>query len=345
MTRPPNDSSAEATPGARPFVAPPGRHAERLTEARNPATRTLDRVSLAEGLAMLHEQDRIALDAAAAAAPQVERAIELVVASFRAGGRLVYVGAGTSGRLGVLDASEQPPTYGVPPEMVQGIIAGGPGALVRSVEGAEDDARAGAAAIDAIGSPDATDTLHAPVGPRDTVMGITTGGRAPYVLAALARARELGASTVLLTCTPPLEGEENLADVRIDALVGPEPVTGSTRMKAGTATKLILNRITTLAMVAYGKVFENLMVDMRPTNEKLRDRAARILIEVSGGRPDAAPIGRERALELLGEAGGDLKTAIAACLGGGDVTAARRLLAEEGGHVARAIRRLRGAGN
>lgn len=306
-----------------PFQLPPSRHAERLTERRNERTKGIDRATIAEALAMLHAEDRAACEAAAAAAPEVARAIELVVEAFRASGRLIYVGAGTSGRLGVLDASEQPPTFGVPRETVQGIIAGGPEALTRSIEGAEDRADEGAAKIDEIGA-----------GPNDAVMGITTGGRAPFVLAALARARARGARTILLACTPPLEGESGLADCQIRALSGPEPVTGSTRMKAGTATKLILNQITTIAMIQMGKVYENLMVDLRPTNEKLVDRARRILREVTG-------LDEASAAARLEEAGRDLKAAIIMSLAGCDAATAREKLAERGGRVAEAIRALK----
>ncbi len=307
-----------------PSNLPPRRHAERLTEQRNPRTTKIDRVSIAEALAMLNSEDRLCCEAVEAVAPQVARVVEMVEQAFRAGGRLIYIGAGTSGRLGVLDASEQPPTFGVPPELVQGIIAGGRDALVRSVEGAEDHPGSGAQAMD-----------EACVGTHDVVVGITTGGRAPYVLGALARARQLGAKTVLLSCTPPLEGEANLADCQIHVLVGPEPVTGSTRMKAGTATKLILNQITTLAMIRIGKVYENLMVDLKPTNSKLRDRAARILTEVTGKK-------RDEAEQILDQSGNDLKVAIVMALGNCGKEKARRTLDAHQGHAAQAIRSLIG---
>ena len=305
-----------------PLKLPPRRHAERLTEQRNPRTRTIDRLSVPEALELIHEEDRRCFEAAAEVAPQVAQAVRLVVEAFAQGGRLIYVGAGTSGRLGVLDASEQPPTFGVSPEMVQGLIAGGRDALVRSIEGAEDNPEDGAKALDEIG-----------VGPNDVVMGLATGGRTPYVLGALARARALGAGTVFLSCTPPLEGEEDLADCQIHALVGPEVVTGSTRMKAGTVTKLILNRITTLAMIQTGKVYENLMVDLQPTNAKLRDRAVRILIEIAG-------IDREDAERKLEEADNDLKVAVVMALTGREAREARKTLILEKGHVAATIRTL-----
>lgn len=305
------------------FDLPPRRHAERLTEQRNPRTLAIDRVGIAEALSMLHAEDRLCFEAAEKVAPQVVAAVEIVVSAFRAGGRLIYVGAGTSGRLGVLDASEQPPTFGVPPTMVQGIIAGGYDALVRSIEGAEDRPDDGATAVVALR-----------VGASDAVMGIATGGRTPFVLGALAAARRLGAKTILLTCTPALEGEEGLADCQIHALVGPEAITGSTRMKAGTVTKLILNQITTLSMVQIGKVYENLMVDLKPTNDKLRDRAARILGEIAG-------LPAEVAKAKLEAAGNDLKTAIVMALAPCDASRARETLSQYGGHVAAAIRTIR----
>lgn len=281
----------------------------------------IDRASIHEALAIMQAEDRKAVAAVEACGPQIERAIEMVVAAFKRGGRLVYIGAGTSGRLGVLDASEQPPTFNVPPEMVQGIIAGGWDALRRSIEGAEDKPKDGIAAM-----------ADKNIDERDVVFGITTGGRAPYVLAALAEAHRRGAGTILLTCTPALEGEESLADIQIQALVGPEVVTGSTRLKAGTATKLILNQITTISMIRIGKVYENLMVDLRPVNAKLVDRAQRILAEVAEMKPD-------RALDTLRAAGMDLKVAIVMALSGGTADGARELLEEVGGHVAEAIRR------
>jgi N-acetylmuramic acid 6-phosphate etherase len=307
-------SSAPLTPTALPDP----RHGSRLTEQRNPRSRRIDHMSPAEALAAMHAEDREALGAVERCAPRVAAAIDRVVESFRRGGRLIYVGAGTSGRLGVLDASEQPPTFGVPPTMVQGIIAGGRAALTRSIEGAEDHAEEGAAAID-----------EREVDERDTVFGITTGGRAAFVLGALAEARRRRAATVLLTCTPALEGESDLADVQIHALVGPEIVTGSTRLKAGTATKLILNQVSTLAMIRIGKVYENLMVDLRPVNAKLADRSRRILIELTGLEPEAAEAVLNRA--------GHLKTALVMELAGVDREAAERRLKQAEGRVAEAL--------
>jgi N-acetylmuramic acid 6-phosphate etherase len=301
-------------------MLPPPEHARRLTEQRNPRSMAIDRASIEEAISIMNAEDRLCCEAAERCAPQVAQAIEKVVAAFRQGGRLIYVGSGTSGRLGVLDASEQPPTFGVPPTMVQGIISGGYDALVRSVEGAEDHPEEGAAAV-----------AEKNVDARDVVFGIATGGRTPFVFGALAEARRRGAATVLLTCTPPLEGENTLADVQIHALVGPEVITGSTRLKAGTVTKLILNQVTTISMVRMGKVYENLMVDLRPTNRKLVDRACRILKMLAGLDHDAA-------LEMLEAAGHDTKVALVMALAGTCPEAARARLVEVGGHVAEAIR-------
>ncbi|MBU6399980.1 MAG: N-acetylmuramic acid 6-phosphate etherase, partial [Verrucomicrobia bacterium] len=248
------------------------------TEGRNPRSMNLDKLSLGEAIAlMLSEEGRVA-GAVLAERKNLEAAIRLVVAAFRGGGRLFYVGAGTSGRLGVLDASECPPTFRAPREMVQGIMAGGQQALWESVEGAEDDAAAGAAAVSFRG-----------VRRRDVVVGIAASGRTPFVWGALAEAKRLGAKTILITFNPRLRFPGRLRPTRVIAPdVGPEVLTGSTRLKAGTATKLILNLVTTLSMVRLGKVSSNLMVDLAPTNDKLRDRAVRILCELTQARPAAA---------------------------------------------------------
>jgi len=266
---------------------------DRLTEQRNPRSEGIDRLSSLDVVRVINREDASVAEAVAREAETIARAVDLVVAAFRSGGRLIYVGAGTSGRLGVLDAAEMPPTYGTDPAMVQGVIAGGFGALVRSQEGAEDHPEDGAAAMD-----------EKEVGAADFVLGIATSGTTPYVHGALARARVRGARTGFLLCTPP--GRELLLthDVVIAPLTGPEVVTGSTRMKAGTATKMVLNTITTAAMVRFGKVHGNLMVDLRVTCQKLQDRGERILMATLG-------LGREEARGLLGDAGGHVKTALA----------------------------------
>ncbi|RMH18066.1 MAG: N-acetylmuramic acid 6-phosphate etherase, partial [Gemmatimonadetes bacterium] len=265
---------------------------DRLTEQRNPRSARIDLLSAEEIVALINAEDRTVPEAVGRERAAIARAMELAVEALAGGGRLIYVGAGTSGRLGVLDAAEMPPTFGTDPEQVQGIIAGGYEALVRAQEGAEDHPEDGAAAVDARG-----------VGPDDFVLGIATSGTTPFVHGALARARERGARTGFLLCTPPSDELRARHDVVIAPLVGPEVVTGSTRMKAGTATKLVLNTITTGAMVLLGKVYGNLMVDLQVTCEKLEDRGERILRVLLGLDADAAA-------RLLREAGGHVKTAL-----------------------------------
>src|SRR5437899_2033659 len=228
-----------------PTPAPPTD--PRLTEQRNPATAEIDLASPLEIVELMNAQDRLVPEAVRAARHEIARAIELVEAAFRAGGRLLYVGAGTSGRLGVLDAAECPPTFRTDPETVQGIIAGGESAMFKSKEGAEDSPEEGAAAMD-----------ERQVGRQDVVMGIATGGTTPFVHGALRRAAQLGAKTIFFSCVQPVANEAKV-DVVIRPLTGPEVVTGSTRLKAGTATKLVLNMISTISMVQLNKVYENLM--------------------------------------------------------------------------------------
>lgn len=234
-----------------------------LTELRLEESQNLDVMGIRAAIALMNTQDQIAIAAVAAECDNIAKAIDLVVAAFKNNGRLFYVGAGTSGRLGVLDASECPPTFNSDPRMVQGIIAGGESAMFQAIEGAEDDRAAGAASVNA-----------KDIGPNDVVMGIAAGGTTPFVHRALYRAIELKAKTIFLSCVQPVSNEPPV-DVVIRPLTGPEVLTGSTRLKAGTATKLILNQITTLSMVQLGKCYENLMVDLRASNEKLRDPAPR----------------------------------------------------------------------
>ncbi len=262
-----------------------------LTEQRNPASERLDEMSTLEIVDLMNDQDRQVPAAVRAAREQIARAVELVVEAFRGGGRLFYVGAGTSGRLGVLDAAECPPTFGTDPDQVQGIIAGGYGALVRAVEGAEDHPHEAVAELQRRG-----------FRPPDVLVGIAACGLTPFVRGGLDHARSLGARTVFLTCNPRPEGLPQ-ADVVIAVETGPEVLTGSTRLKAGTATKLILNTITTATMVRLGKCYGNLMVDLRATSAKLRIRSARILRELCS-------LEQEEAEKLLAEAGGGLKVAI-----------------------------------
>jgi N-acetylmuramic acid 6-phosphate etherase len=305
MYRNQNQDSKPPTPGG-----------ERLTEQPNPRSTRIDQLTTLEIVDLINAEDRMVAEAVAEERRQIARCIDLVVESFRAGGRLIYVGAGTSGRLGVLDASEMPPTYGTDPEMVVGVIAGGYEALVRSREGAEDRPEDGAAAMD-----------QRAVGPLDFVLGIASSGTTPYVHGALARARERGARTGFLLCTYPWRELSQTHDVVIAPLVGPEVITGSTRMKAGTATKMVLNTITTAAMVRLGKVYGNLMVDLQVTCQKLRDRGERILMQTLG-------VDRIAAERLLDEAGGHVKTAVVMGSLGLNRTEARRRLDEANGQVA-----------
>ncbi len=292
---------------------------DRLTEQRNPRSSAMDVLSPLELVDLINIEDRAVAEAVGSQRLEIAQTIELVVEAFRSGGRLIYVGAGTSGRLGVLDAAEMPPTFGTDPEMVQGIIAGGHEALVRSQEGAEDRPEDGAVEIDRIAA-----------GPKDFVLGIATSGTTPFVHGALARARECGARTGFLLCTPPAPELLETHDVVIAPLVGPEVVTGSTRMKAGTATKLVLNTITTGAMVLTGKVFGNLMVDLQAKCEKLQDRGERILMTI-------LDVDRSRAKELLEAAGGAVRTALVMERRGAGVVEAERLLEEAEGVLANVI--------
>ena len=288
---------------------------DRLTEQRNPRSESIDRLSPLEIVRVINEEDSLVAAAVGREEAAIARAVELALAAFRGGGRLIYVGAGTSGRLGVLDAAEMPPTYGTDPRMVQGVIAGGFAALVRSREGAEDHPGEGAAAMD-----------EKEVAAPDFVIGIATSGTTPYVHGALARARERGARTGFLLCTPPSPALLEEHDVVIAPLTGPEVITGSTRMKAGTATKMVLNTITTAAMVGYGKVDGNLMVDLQVTCRKLSDRGERILMST-------LELGRGEARRLLERAGGQVKTALAMHRLGVDAESARTALERVDGVV------------
>lgn len=264
----------------------------RVTERRNPRSADIDLASPLEIVDLMNAEDRSVADAVATQRESIARTIALVETAFRSGRRLFYVGAGTSGRLGVLDAAECPPTFGSDPAMVQGIIAGGSAALTRAQEGAEDRPEA------------ATEDLRAAgVGPGDVVIGIAASGTTPYVRAALQYARKVGAHPVILACSPPPAEVTAACEVAILPITGPEVLTGSTRLKAGTATKLVLNTITTGAMLRLGKSYGNLMVDLRATNDKLRDRAERLVITTCG-------VGRDEARALLERAGGWVKLAI-----------------------------------
>jgi N-acetylmuramic acid 6-phosphate etherase len=261
------------------------------TEHSNPRSKNIDRLSTIGIVELINGEDMMVAQAVGKERKKIAEAVDVIVEHFREGGRLFYVGAGTSGRLGVLDASECPPTFGVRPTLVQGIIAGGKHALVRAVEGAEDKANEGAEAIIKHGVCD-----------RDTVVGIAACGLTPYVRGALKQAMQIGAGTIFITCSA--KGIRDIpAKIVINPVVGPEIITGSTRMKAGTATKLVLNILTTAAMIKMGKVYGNLMVDLNATNHKLRDRSQRIVVQLTG-------VSRVKAIKLLERAGGKVKAAI-----------------------------------
>jgi len=262
-----------------------------ITEQRNPKTLDIDSKSTSEIVDIINTEDSNVIDAVNKERRNITKAVDLIVASFRGGGRLFYVGAGTSGRLGVLDASECPPTFGTDPELVKGIIAGGNDALTRSIEGAEDRHEDGEQAV-----------REYAVKPEDTVVGIATGGTTPFVHGALVQANSIGATTIFLCCNPDAEPAEKV-DVIIRPITGPEVIAGSTRMKAGTATKLILNTLTTASMIKMGKVYENLMIDLQVKNVKLKDRAERIIMVLTD-------LDRDSADKLLTKANGNVKTAI-----------------------------------
>ncbi|WP_406674568.1 N-acetylmuramic acid 6-phosphate etherase [Nonomuraea sp. N2-4H] len=287
---------------------------ELTTESADPRFAGIDTMSVGELAATMNAADATVPGAVQTALPSITAAIEAAAARMETGGRLVYVGAGTPGRLGVLDASECPPTFSTPPGQVFAIIAGGASAIVSPCEGAEDDEEAGAAAIDAAG-----------IGPLDTVVGIASSGRTPYVLAAVRRARELGALTVGLSCNAgtPLSAA---AEHAIEVLVGPEVISGSTRLKAGTAQKLVLNMFSTIVMVRLGKTYGNLMVDVKASNGKLRERAVRMVRAITGA-------GREEALAALDANGFNVKQAVVASRFGLSPQDAAARLAAAGGRL------------
>lgn len=290
-----------------------------ISEARNPQSMDIDILPTTEVLALLNREDHTVPDAVARVIPEIGEAVDRIVAAFRQGGRLIYLGAGTSGRLGVLDAVECPPTFGVEPTLVLGLMAGGPDAMFMATEGAEDDAAEGAQALQAIG-------LRA----ADVVVGIAVSGRTPYVIGGLRYARDVGATTVALACNPQAEIAE-FADVAILPIVGPEVLTGSTRLKSGTAQKLILNMLSTASMIRLGKAYENLMVDLHPTNSKLIARAARIVTQATG-------CSLEEAGRLLERSGADVKLAILVQLTALDLETGRDALRRAGGSLRHAIR-------
>ncbi len=289
-----------------------------VTEASNPNTADIDTKSTREILELINAEDAKVPEAVRQEIPYIAQAVALLVERFKAGGRLFYIGAGTSGRLGVLDASECPPTYGTDPEMVQGIIAGGYEALVRSQEGAEDIYENGARDLQARGFTS-----------NDVACGIAASRRTPYVVGAIDYARSIGAKTLYVTCNP--RSEMNIpVDVAICPVVGPEVVMGSTRMKAGTATKLVLNMLTTASMIRLGKVYGNMMVDLQMTSKKLEERSKRTVMMVTG-------LPYEEAERYLEQAGGHVKTALVMILAGVSAEEARARLEKADGFVRKAI--------
>ncbi|AUZ67564.1 N-acetylmuramic acid 6-phosphate etherase [Citrobacter amalonaticus] len=289
-----------------------------VSETRNPQTMDLDALSTLDLVHRFNQQDTLVAEAVKATLPDVASAVDAAAEALKSGGRIIYMGAGTSGRLGVLDASECPPTFGVPHGLVVGLIAGGPGALLKAVEGAEDNAQLGE-----------DDLIALNLVPQDLVVGLAASGRTPYVIGGLKYARKTGCTTVAISCNPdsPIAQE---ADIAISPVVGPEALTGSTRLKSGTAQKLVLNMISTGAMVKFGKVYQNLMVDMKATNIKLMDRACRMVVEATG-------IARAEAETLLRQTDFDVKPAILMALSGLNADAAREKLATHQGFLRAAL--------
>ncbi|MGF9694220.1 N-acetylmuramic acid 6-phosphate etherase [Rhizobium sp. 0TCS1.26] len=289
-----------------------------VSEARNPKSMDIDLLETGEILRVMNDEDRLVPLAVEKVIPQITLAVDEIVRAFRQGGRLIYSGAGTSARLGVLDASECPPTFSVPDDMVIGLIAGGPRALLKAVEGAEDDAGEGAQNLRDIG-----------LTPKDVVVGIAVSGRTPYVLGALDYAKSIGATTVGLSCNPD-SALATIADIAISPVVGPEVVTGSTRLKSGTAQKLVLNMLTTASMIRIGKTYENLMVDLAISNQKLHARAIRMIVQATGCAADVA----EQALD---DSGRNVKLAILMVVTGLPAGLAETALEKADGFLRKAI--------
>jgi len=289
-----------------------------ITEGANPATAAIDSMSTREIVAAINVEDSRVAPAVAAVGEEIAQLVDVVVDRLGRDGRLIYVGAGTSGRLGVLDAAECPPTFNTTPKQIVGVIAGGHAALTRAVEAVEDDPEQGKG-----------DIINIDVGANDVVLGIAASGRTPYVLGAVAHAKQRGAFVAGLACTAP-SPLADAVDLMIAPIVGAEVITGSTRMKAGTAQKLVLNTLTTATMIRLGKTFGNLMVDVQPTNVKLRQRAVRIVAMATG-------VDHHEAQRLLDATNGEVKTAIVVALAGIDVTHARQRLAASAGIVRQAL--------
>ncbi|MGF9910881.1 N-acetylmuramic acid 6-phosphate etherase [Brevibacillus porteri] len=291
------------------------------TEEKNESSSDLDQLSARGIVQMMNDEDKKVPYAVERVLDQVSDAVEVITHALEKGGRLFYFGAGTSGRLGILDASECPPTFGTQPELVQGVIAGGPSAMVRAVEGAEDSFELGQEDVHKYG-----------VTKKDVVVGIAASGRTPYVLGVLAEAQKIEAKTIAVSCNKPSYINKGV-NVAINVVVGPEVLTGSTRLKAGTAQKLVLNMLTTATMIRLGKVYGNLMVSVQATNLKLKERVKRIIMEVTGAS-------YEEAEQLADQADGDAKTAIIMKLTGSSREEATRLLNVTNGRIREAIQQL-----
>ena len=288
------------------------------TEKQNQDTLNLDRMSIKEALRVMNNEDEKVAKAIKEVIPQIEKAVKIIIEQFNKGGRLIYIGAGTSGRLGLLDASECPPTFGAPKEQVVGIIAGGKVAMTEAIEGAEDDVEQGK-----------QDVVDINLNENDVLVGIAASGRTPYVIGALEYANDINVPTVAIACTKDSEIGK-VAKIAIEAVPGPEVLTGSTRLKAGTAQKMVLNMLSTISMVGIGKAYKNLMVDVQPTNEKLVSRAKGIVMK-------ATDVTEEVASQKLDDSGGDVKTAILMILLDIDKDTARGKLNETKGHIRKAL--------
>ena len=289
------------------------------TEQRNPHSMDIDARSTEEILKIINDEDKAVPYAVEKELPYVAQAVELIVKALKNGGRLLYFGAGTSGRLGVVDASECPPTFGTPHGMIAGYIAGGKEAMFRAQEGVEDYEENGA-----------KDILLAQVTDKDVVCGIAASRRTPYVIGAVKKAKKLGATTLYITCNPRENFNIKEVDVAICPYIGPEVIMGSTRMKSGTAQKLVLNMLTTTAMIRMGKVYENMMIDLQMTNKKLVERSKRIVMTITG-------VGYDEASNYLQQAGGHVKTALVMIKAGVSADDARKRLIKADGFVRRAI--------
>ncbi len=289
------------------------------TEQRNAASMNIDLASVGQILKIINDEDKSIPAAVEKEIPYIEKAVKLIVNSFKSGGRLIYFGAGTSGRLGVIDAAECPPTFGTDPELVQGYIAGGKEAMFRAQEGSEDYEENGAA-----------DVIKAVINKKDVVCGIAASRRTPYVIGAVKKAKELRAKTIYITCNPRSEFNIKEVDVAICPYVGPEVVMGSTRMKSGTAQKLVLNMLTTASMIRLGKVYENMMIDLQMTNKKLVERSKRIVMTITG-------LSYEEAEDYLNRADGHVKTALVMIKAEVNADEARSRLKKAKGFVRKAI--------